>query len=438
MKRKILKIDPRIFISSPFIECPKCKKLNSFGVLMISGHHYTRRCRECWFTETYKLPEIKKKIVYLDQFVISNMMKAINQKLGKVKKVDPFWLKLFEKLDRLVKLQLIICPDSTFHRNESLLSYYEALKKMYEHLSGGVSFYDPSTIRRFQIAEYFKQFIAGIEQPKLTIEAKNVILGQIDEWQDKIRVSVDFKIQDDEIQRIKNSREAIHESLVDVFKRWQSEKNKKFQDWFMEEGLTFGRVVLQRYINNLINLIKISIGELNITAEETLYLVMNEESSLISDLLLYLPKTDREGISESNLKKISEFLLSKEMLNIPAIRINALLWASFAYQTAHGGRKRPPNKGMVNDIEMVSTLLPYCDAMFVDKEMFGLLTLSYVKKDLETKYKTKIFAPSNKEEFLKYLDGIEKEASIDHLQKIKEVYGEDWLTPFFEMYEYEI
>jgi hypothetical protein len=438
MKRKILKIDPRIFISPPFIECPKCKKLNSFGVLMISGHHYTRRCRECWFTETYKLPEIKKKIVYLDQFVISNMMKAINQKLGKVKKVDPFWLKLFEKLDRLVKLQLIICPDSTFHRNESLLSYYEALKKMYEHLSGGVSFYDPSTIRRFQIAEYFKQFIAGIEQPKLTIEAKNVILGQIDEWQDKIRISVDFKIQDDEIQRIKNSREAIHESLVDVFKRWQSEKNKKFQDWFMEEGLTFGRVVLQRYINNLINLIKISIGKLNITAEETLYLVMNEESSLISDLLLYLPKTDREGISESNLKKISEFLLSKEMLNIPAIRINALLWASFAYQTAHGGRKRSPNKGMVNDIEMVSTLLPYCDAMFVDREMFGLLTLSYVKKDLETKYKTKIFAPSNKEEFLKYLDGIEKEASIDHLQKIKEVYGEDWPKPFFEMYEYEI
>jgi transcription elongation factor Elf1 len=162
MKRKILKIDPRIFISPPFIKCPKCNKLNSFGVLMISGHHYTRRCRECWFTETYKLPEMKKKIVYLDQFVISNMMKAINQKLGKVKKVDPFWLKLFEKLDRLVKLQIIICPDSTFHRNESLLSYYQALKRMYEHLSGGATFYDPSTIRRFQIAEYFKQFIAGV------------------------------------------------------------------------------------------------------------------------------------------------------------------------------------------------------------------------------------------------------------------------------------
>ncbi|MGE4554853.1 MAG: hypothetical protein AB7D02_01845 [Candidatus Paceibacterota bacterium] len=438
MKRKIIKIDPRIFISPPFIECPKCNKLNSFGVLMISGHHYTRRCRECWFTEIYKLPEIKKKIVYLDQFVISNMMKAINQKLGKAKKVDPFWLKLFEKLDRLVKLQLIICPDSTFHRNESLLSYYQALKRMYEHLSGGATFYDPSTIRRFQIAEYFKQFIASIEQPKLTIEAKNVIHGQIDEWQDRIRISVDFKIQDDEIQRIKISREAVYESLMEVFKRWQSEKNKKFQDWFMEEGLAFGRVVLQRYINHLIKTYYWSIGKLNITAEETLDLVMNEESSLISNLLMYLPKTDREGISESNLKKISEFLLSKEMLNIPAIRINALLWASFAHQTAHGGRKSPPNKGMVNDIEMVSTLLPYCDAMFVDSEMFGLLTLSYVKKDLEIKHKTKIFAPSNKEEFLKYLDGIEKEASIDHLQKIKEVYGEDWPTPFFEMYEYEI
>lgn len=152
MGSKFLKIDPRIFISPPFIKCPKCKKSDSFGVLMITGQHYTRRCRECWFTESYGLPELRKKIIYLDQFVISHMMKAINHRLGKTEKIDPFWLKLFERLDRLVKLQLIICPDSTFHRNESLLSHYQALKRMYEHLSGGVTFYDSLTIRRLQIA----------------------------------------------------------------------------------------------------------------------------------------------------------------------------------------------------------------------------------------------------------------------------------------------
>ena len=83
LKRPI--IDPKKFILPPYITCPKCKISNSFGVLMIGGQRYTRRCRECWFTESHKLPELNKKIIYLDQFAISDMMKAVNDKIGKRK-----------------------------------------------------------------------------------------------------------------------------------------------------------------------------------------------------------------------------------------------------------------------------------------------------------------------------------------------------------------
>lgn len=116
---------------------------------MVSGKHYVRRCRECWFTETYGLPVIKKKIIYLDQFVISEMMKAVNDKLGRKQHIDKFWVELFEKLEVLSSLQLIICPDSTFHRRESMPYEFQALKRMYEHFSHGITFYDPATIRRF-------------------------------------------------------------------------------------------------------------------------------------------------------------------------------------------------------------------------------------------------------------------------------------------------
>lgn len=34
-----------------------------------------RRCRDCWHKQDYHLPELRKKIIYLDQFVISNLMK---------------------------------------------------------------------------------------------------------------------------------------------------------------------------------------------------------------------------------------------------------------------------------------------------------------------------------------------------------------------------
>jgi hypothetical protein len=38
-------IDPREFISGPFRKCPKCGA-EQFGVLMVSGNLYVRRCRE--------------------------------------------------------------------------------------------------------------------------------------------------------------------------------------------------------------------------------------------------------------------------------------------------------------------------------------------------------------------------------------------------------
>ena len=75
-------------------------------------------------------PVLKKKIIYLDQFAISEMMKAFNPKTPAFHKIDRFWKVLFCKLDRLLRLQAICCPDSDFHEDESLLwpEYFKDLK----------------------------------------------------------------------------------------------------------------------------------------------------------------------------------------------------------------------------------------------------------------------------------------------------------------------
>jgi ADP-heptose:LPS heptosyltransferase len=135
------------FYPRTYIACPKCCK-STFGVLMILKDHYCRRCRECFYPKggqraaSFPLPELNKSVIYLDQFAISNML-ALNPgaKSGSQTRLDlPFWLTLFEKLDSLCKLQLIVCPDSDFHRHESMLSaFYPPLERMYELLSGGVS-----------------------------------------------------------------------------------------------------------------------------------------------------------------------------------------------------------------------------------------------------------------------------------------------------------
>ena len=69
-------VDPRVFIQPPYLACTNCGTENAFGVLII-GWGYTRRCRECWHTDRFDLPEIRKTVIYLDQLAISEMMKAL-------------------------------------------------------------------------------------------------------------------------------------------------------------------------------------------------------------------------------------------------------------------------------------------------------------------------------------------------------------------------
>src|SRR5260221_9293123 len=113
---KSVTISPRDFITAPFLVCPNCSK-NEFGILLISGTHYMRRCRDCWHTLRFSLPAVRKVVIYIDQFAISNMLKVQDETTkghGKATE-NPFWIELWDTLARLRRCQLICCPDSQEH-----------------------------------------------------------------------------------------------------------------------------------------------------------------------------------------------------------------------------------------------------------------------------------------------------------------------------------
>lgn len=209
-----------MFISPPYIKCPKCGKM-SFGILMICDNHYCRRCKECYFPDGHErgwatpLPELNKKIIYIDQFAISNMMIALDSK-SKSNGKSPhhnFWIELFERLHSLCKL----------------------------------------------------------------------------------------------------------------------------------------------------------------------------------------------------------------------------MYAGLARKFATGGRKKPMSEGMVNDIDIISTLMPYCNAMFIDNECRGLLTEHPISDEIN--YGASVFSLNNKEGFLAYWDEIERNAHEEHISKVREVYGDDWKNPYLTLYQ---
>jgi hypothetical protein len=406
-KYKTITISPDIFINPPYIKCPKCSKVG-FGVLpMFNRSGYSRRCRYCLYVQSFKLPVLDKKIIYIDQMGISEMMKSINPKIkAETKaKLKPIWLQLFNKLDRLVKFNLIICPDSNSHYQESLVwqSYFKSLKMMYEHLSNGISFFDEDTIKRFQIINNFKAYVGFKDLKDLSVH--NITTDEINSWLSRFRISVDMGSFDESmVENIRNDRDQIDQYFVSVYKRWQTEKNKKFEDWYDEETKAYLPTLMKEFSFRLI----------------------------LSEMFR---KLESIGKSETEAPDIiTEYFKSGNLIQIPYVNISAGLFASLA-RKASQGKKTLPTKGMVTDVKTIASVSPYCDAMLIDNECRAILN----EEPLKTKLKlhTLFFSQSNIKEFMDYLDNIEKSAKPKHIKTIKEVYGDTWGQPFVEMYDQE-
>ncbi|TKJ34117.1 MAG: hypothetical protein CEE38_18810 [Planctomycetes bacterium B3_Pla] len=428
------KFDPKIFISPPFIKCPKCNE-EAFGVLTINKNSYTRRCRECFFPkggdrpQIYDLPKLNKEVIYLDQLVISEMMKSLNPKTKAYQKgqLDTFWLTLFEKLDTLSKLQLIICPDSNYHTNESLLSpYFEQLERLYKLLSHGVSFYDRGTIERFQVYENMKNWIAGRPDDPISIDVEDVVHGDINAWRDKLLISIKREWEEGGIEKLRQDRDQINSGFLETFTRWQSETDKDFDYWFHEEWSAYGRLVLQVYFNYLKTYVEVAIGK---TEPTTNFIFPPDPVVLIHECHRVLRDA---GLPDTVLwDKTVEYFSSPSLRHVPTIKISSMLYASLARKAA-AGQKSPPTKGMTNDIGMISSLLPYCDAIFIDNECHTYLTEQPLCD--EVNYGTKIFSPNNRDEFMEYLNSIEAAMPTEHLEKVSEVYGSTWCKPYTTLF----
>lgn len=421
-------IDPKMFINEPYVTCPKCGK-ESFGVLSIYARHFIRRCTECWYDKSFKLSPVSRKVIYLDQFAISEMMKSINPSLKKMDKVDPFFRKLFEKLDVLNKAQAIVCPESTNHFDESFVSaYYSALKRLYEQLAHNFSFYDPETIKRFQVIENFKGW-AELGEQSLDIDDVLTGTGDLDGWDGRFTISVSLRDQDPNLaDEIRKARDQTSDNLIQIFNRWQTEKSKSFNDWYEVERSSYGKSLLQSYFNSILEYNKLATNQIPLT--------LNSIGSITSSSSIIMTiihtKLGEKGLSdEESMKKSIEYITSDNLKNIPYVQISSMLFASLAREGALG-RKKLPTKGMMSDIETIACYTPYCDAIFIDNECRRLLNQGL--KETGYKLKTKVFSQDNKHEFLAYLDGIEKSLSKKHLNKVKEVYGEKWLRPYVEMF----
>lgn len=408
------------FVSPPYATCPECGA-KEFGRLWVNDRSYVRKCDACRHTERFDLPDIRKAKVYLDQFAISGMMKALNPRdPGHDAARADGWLDLFERLDRLSKLQLVVCPESRAHEVESLLYApgFAELRRLYEHLSHGVSFRDPDQILGRQVYRHAVDWIAGSVDGPLDLPEHDAVDGKPHAWTDTLQIGVRFPVDDEEVEALRLRRETGAEALEPVFSRWQAERDLRFEDWYAEELEAWPQFVWSDFLRSTGRLLAGLQGLRELDAEDVFPNTRSRE------LVYVLVDTfQKAGVPEEDaLDRVLDFLFSGTLGRVARLRISSLLWAGIAHQAAHGGRRRPPNRGMMTDVGTVSSVLPYCDAILVDGEVRGMLEMGQVRDRLG--FETLVFSKSTIGGLLDFLDGLERDAPGDVIEVAVALYGE--------------
>ena len=415
--------DPRVFILPPFRSCPNCGHEDTYGVLMIGGSQYTRRCRECWHSDHYPLPPLNKKVIYLDQMVISHMTKALHPTAAAGREIDPFWQELFEKLDLVCKMQLAICPDSATHREESAVwTHPEALRRVYEQLSHGVSFFDTPTARETQLMEFFDNWLAGRPANPIRADRETLIRESVDSWQERFRVTVGGLEPEDWPARLNESRERASEALAQLSARWRDVRPFSFDAVYRKELRAIGETMIEVHLQSLRDAAEIMAGTRPFDPE--VFMPSNATATILG-----IHHGLREhGVAEEDLwQKTVEFFTSSDLERVPYLRISCMLFTAFARKQA-SGQRRPAGGGTLNDVTTVATVLPACDAIYVDNEVAALLDEEPLRTRLD--FGTLVFSHRTRQDFAAYLDEIRASASEEHIAAVREVYGNSYLVPF--------
>lgn len=394
----------------PFSACPNCKR-EDFGLLAAGGTQLTSRCRNCRYSHTERLPNLDKKVVYLDQFAFSALFQ-IETKGRDLGKHQSFWEEAHRLLRRVVLLQQIILPHSDVHHSETVVSpFAKALREYYERFGGDGCLEDSDAVQLSQVLEYAAAFISDRE-PSIPFDPSFVLRRDRNRWLEDMHLSVDMDYSQfkdstwESVQRVSTAMESLIE-------QWSKEK-LTFEDALEREQSAFG----SSRRDTILSLAEqaehaLAAGDMMAVLNITMHPIHTELSMLRQQF-------KKAGVEEAELNKaVFDFWDWSRNREQPTAQIFSYLLAALARKVGSGQRKVTP--GFLNDVRAISTYAPFVDAMFLDNECASLLSEAPLQKELQ--YRAKIFSLNTQDDFLAYLQNIEQETPEEVRNYAARIYG---------------
>ncbi|MCK1493484.1 hypothetical protein IVB14_24425 [Bradyrhizobium sp. 180] len=360
------------------------------------------------------LPGLSKKVVYLDQFAISEIYKVKSGRRRPQSGAQAFWEEVTAQIDRAYLLQQVIFPGSNIHRDETIVSpWANELTLAHEMLSGDVSFENFEAVEREQVLDHAEAYLKRTK-PALSFDVDQILKGERNNWLPDIHItaSMDYDAFADGIRRQRDETDA---SCSALWQRWIAQKP------------TFDQVFTHEF-NDFSNA---KIGALRFAAKRAQEALQASDANDFLDRMTHPVMKEFEqlkqlfkghGIADAELvPAIYAFWDWSENKNMPVHRISAYLFAALSRRLVSGGQRKLPSKGMMNDIRAISTYGPYVDAMFIDNGCASLLSEEPLRSELNLK--AKIYSSTSGQAFLQYLRRLDDETPSDVRRRAQEIYG---------------
>lgn len=387
----------------------------------------------CWRKQRFNLPALNVKLIYLDQFFLSNILRVLDPQTpaGRLLRLGPhaaFYRSAFEKIHRLCSLQLLVCPNSSLHYDESVVTPdFRELRRLWEILSLGATLHRPETIRDSQVMNFARKWIGLPPDEPQPGQRESIVAGRINAWQNWFQVTLNTGVNPELLTGLRETRTKKYEGFRRVYAKWQKEKDRGVDYWLTMERKGLSNVLKERLAARLTRELLVRSGRAQETFDDVLRATMDTDFRLLVDLDGLFREA---GIpDDERLEKSWQCLESEEFGEVPFIKISSHIFAALARRAALG--QRPPGRAPFNDVDAIAAYYPSCDAMFLDKEMEALLKEPPLRSALD--FGGKVFSLRSKDEFLDYLDDIERSTPEKHFQTVREVYGADSLRPYVEV-----
>jgi hypothetical protein len=382
--------------------CPKCGVKGKYGNVNVGMNILNRGCNNCGEWVRLPLPDIRKKVIYLDQFFLSHAFREQEQ---------PF-VDAASRLKDMAARQLIVCPYSSVHTDETHLWRHEQQEELYKFIkqtARGYEFNQAYDIKQTQMHRAFDAFRSG-DDIFQEINERDAFRADIHSWDDYFWIDIRPFLGD--LEAMRQGKAAAISGLVDLFPEW-AKLTTRFDEDVNMEARGYGRSLLNQYLQMVVN-----VGTRNLMS----YMEAPMDTMYVESLL-HCDSSTME--IDQRLKRIGAFFSSPYFTNIPNVRISCGLFAILRKMVKKGAYTNPDKarrklSGLFFDSECISVYGPYSDGIFIDRAMKQWCEDPEAR--LLEPYDTMVFSVASWNDFHDYLNRIEENYTEEVREAINWVY----------------